>query len=134
MTYRDYARQGGEEYELRIVAQADDHAPPIVRLRHVLKALLRQYGFRCVSVRETTPHLPAACATAGSSPPSGGSTAGGVRPVEAILARRQGRAMGKYRITEHRRAEPPGGPKLNATGQAARAGDVRVRNELAGTP
>jgi hypothetical protein len=81
MTYRDHPHQGGEEYELRIVALADDHAPPIVRLRHVLKALLRQHGFRCTSVRDVTPQPPAVAQAAGSSPPSGGSTAGGVRIV-----------------------------------------------------
>jgi hypothetical protein len=47
---------GGEEFELRIVAQPDD-VPPVNRLRHVLKALLRAHRFRAVSVRDLTPLL-----------------------------------------------------------------------------
>jgi hypothetical protein len=49
--------EGGEEYSLTIRAQRSDVAPAI-RLRAVLKALLRQYDFRAVDVRETTPVLP----------------------------------------------------------------------------
>jgi hypothetical protein len=56
MTCHDHPHQGGESYELVIVATPDDDAPPVVRLRHVLKALLRQYGFRCTGVKETTPY------------------------------------------------------------------------------
>lgn len=44
---------GGERYELQLVALADD-APAIIRLRHVLKALLRHYGFRAEFVRDVT--------------------------------------------------------------------------------
>ena len=51
---------GGEEYEIRVRALADDDAPPIIRLRHVLKALLRHYNFRATSVRDITPALPSA--------------------------------------------------------------------------
>ena len=51
---------GGEEYEIRVRALADDDAPPIIRLRHVLKALLRHYNFRATSVRDITPKLPPA--------------------------------------------------------------------------
>jgi hypothetical protein len=50
---------GGEVYELTIVAQPDT-APPIIRLRRVLKALLRVHRFRCTSCRDVTPKLPAA--------------------------------------------------------------------------
>jgi hypothetical protein len=46
---------GGEEYDLRIVARPGD-APAIIRLRHVLKALLRTYNFRATSVRDITPY------------------------------------------------------------------------------
>ena len=46
---------GREEYELRIVARPGD-APAIIRLRHVLKALLRTYNFRATSVRDITPY------------------------------------------------------------------------------
>jgi hypothetical protein len=49
---------GGEEFEPRIRALPDDDAPPIVRLRRLLKILLRGYGFRCTSVRDVTPALP----------------------------------------------------------------------------
>jgi hypothetical protein len=48
---------GGEEYELRLLAQADDDAPPVCRLRRALRALLRAYGFRVISVRDVTPPL-----------------------------------------------------------------------------
>ncbi len=47
---------GGEEYELRIVALGDDCAPPIIRLRHVLKGLLRAHNFRALSCRDVTPY------------------------------------------------------------------------------
>jgi hypothetical protein len=49
--------KGGEEYTLTIRALKSG-TPPIIRLRHVLKSLLRTYEFRCVSVSETTPALP----------------------------------------------------------------------------
>jgi hypothetical protein len=49
---------GGETFELTIRALPDDDAPPIIRLRHVLKALLRAYRFRAVVVRDVTPQLP----------------------------------------------------------------------------
>jgi hypothetical protein len=55
---------GGEEYELRIVALRGD-APPIIRLRHVLKALLRAYNFRATSCRDVTPPLPTPTASPG---------------------------------------------------------------------
>lgn len=55
---------GGETFELVLVATPDDHAPPIIRLRHVLKALIRTYNFRAVSVRDVTPKLPPAAPTA----------------------------------------------------------------------
>ena len=54
----DRRHQGGEEFELRIRALADDDAPAIIRLRRVLKGLLRTYGFRCISCADTTPQLP----------------------------------------------------------------------------
>ena len=53
-----HKHQGGEEYSLKIVARADDDAPPIVRLRRAIKALGRTFGFRVVDIRETTPKLP----------------------------------------------------------------------------
>jgi hypothetical protein len=63
---------GGEEYELRIVALRGD-APPIVRLRHVRKALLRAYNFRATSCRDVTPPLPTPTASPGKrSPPEAG--------------------------------------------------------------
>lgn len=46
--------QGGETYVIELRALRSK-VPPINRLRHVLKALLRTYEFRAVSVRETTP-------------------------------------------------------------------------------
>jgi hypothetical protein len=49
--------QGGEEFTLVIRALRSD-VPPVVRLRHALKAILRTYEFRAVSVSETTPRLP----------------------------------------------------------------------------
>jgi hypothetical protein len=64
----------GERYELVIVAQADDYAPAVVRLRHVLKALLRTYGFRCTSCRDVTPRSPA-------PPPGVAQEAGGDGPT-----------------------------------------------------
>jgi hypothetical protein len=48
---------GGERYELVIEAQRGQ-VPPIIRLRHVLKALLRAYNFRALSVRDVPPKLP----------------------------------------------------------------------------
>jgi hypothetical protein len=51
-----HRHMGGEEFELRLVACADDHAPPLIRLRHVLKQLLRTYHFRCTEVRDVTPY------------------------------------------------------------------------------
>ena len=46
---------GGEVYRLDLVALADHDAPAIIRLRHVLKALLRHYNFRCKSVEQLQP-------------------------------------------------------------------------------
>jgi hypothetical protein len=40
---------GGESFDLRLVALADDDAPPAIRLKRILKALLRAGRFRCVS-------------------------------------------------------------------------------------
>ena len=54
----DHRHQGGERFAIEIVALADDCAPPIIRLRRVLKSLLRVYGFRCTSARDMTPPLP----------------------------------------------------------------------------
>jgi hypothetical protein len=59
---------GGREFELRLVAQPDDDAPPVIRLRHVLKGLLRAHGFRAVSVRDVTPY-PAGSTTGDSAIP-----------------------------------------------------------------
>ncbi len=42
-------------YILTLTPDSDAHPIPVdVRIRHVLKAALRQYGLRCVDVRETT--------------------------------------------------------------------------------
>lgn len=49
---------GGETYVLTLVALPDDIVPPILRLRRVLKALKRAYGFRADSVRDVTAMLP----------------------------------------------------------------------------
>jgi hypothetical protein len=38
-------------YRLTIKAQPDE-APPVIRLRQVLKRLLRSFAFRCVEVME----------------------------------------------------------------------------------
>jgi hypothetical protein len=68
-----HRHQGGEEFELRLLALADDDAPPIIRLRHVLKGLLRAHGFRATSVRDVTPYpfaLPADEETGGCPDPS----------------------------------------------------------------
>jgi hypothetical protein len=40
-----------EQFTLTLRAIPGKRAPVIIRLRHVLKALLRAYGFRCVSCR-----------------------------------------------------------------------------------
>jgi hypothetical protein len=47
---------GGESYELRLVALADDDCPPVIRLRQVLKEVLRMYRFHDVSVVDVTPY------------------------------------------------------------------------------
>jgi hypothetical protein len=73
-----HCHQGGEEYELTIRALPDDDAPAIVRLRHVLKALLRGYGFRCTGCRDITPALP---------PPGTPGVAQGEPVAEANTAR-----------------------------------------------
>lgn len=49
--------EGGEEYLIHIRAMRSD-VPPIIRLRHVLKQLLRTYEFRAVAIRDVTPALP----------------------------------------------------------------------------
>jgi hypothetical protein len=51
-----YKHQGGERYRLELVALGDDDAPPVVRLRHLLKHALRQLRLRCVCAVETTPY------------------------------------------------------------------------------
>ncbi len=69
----DRRHMGGEQFELRIVAQPSDDAPPIVRLRHALKALLRAYNFRATSVRDVTPGLPPLPAGRGVADGAGGT-------------------------------------------------------------
>jgi hypothetical protein len=49
--------QGGEEYLLRLRALPSD-VPPIIRLRHALKRLLRDYELRCRDIQDVTPQLP----------------------------------------------------------------------------
>jgi hypothetical protein len=73
---------GGESYELVIVAQADDDAPPINRLRMVLKALLRAHGFRCTSCRNVTPALPPVAQGPAVAGVPGGATAGATEGIE----------------------------------------------------
>jgi hypothetical protein len=48
--------QGGESYRVELVALGDDGAPPVIRLRHLLKHALRQLRLKCVSAVETTPY------------------------------------------------------------------------------
>lgn len=43
-------------YQITLTPAAGNHlAPPIVRLRRLLKASLRGYGLRCVSAKEVQP-------------------------------------------------------------------------------
>jgi hypothetical protein len=72
-TMNDHLHQGGEEFDLRIVAGADDFAPPIIRLRHVLKGLLRAHNFRVVSCRDVTAY------PGGQPRPADDEEAGGCR-------------------------------------------------------
>jgi len=53
----DYPHMGGERFEIVLDAQASD-VPPACRLRGLLKAALRTWGLRCLSVRDVTPTLP----------------------------------------------------------------------------
>jgi hypothetical protein len=54
---KTYRHQGGEEFIITLRALGDDDAPPVVRLRHLLKYALRGLRLRCTDARETTPHL-----------------------------------------------------------------------------
>ena len=46
----DHRHMGGEKFAIEIVALADDHAPAIIRLRQVLKALnFVRTAFRAIS-------------------------------------------------------------------------------------
>ncbi len=49
--------KGGETYQIELRAVPSD-VPPNCRLRGLLKAALRTWGLRCLSVREVTPPLP----------------------------------------------------------------------------
>jgi hypothetical protein len=49
-----YKHQGGESYRLELVALGDDDAPPIIRLRTLLKYALRGLRLRCTDAVETT--------------------------------------------------------------------------------
>jgi hypothetical protein len=51
-----YKHQGGESYRLELVALGDDDAPPIIRLRTLLKYALRCLRLRCTDAVETTPY------------------------------------------------------------------------------
>jgi hypothetical protein len=53
---RLYRHPGGEEFLLTLRALGDDDAPPIVRLRTLLKYALRGLRLRCTDARETTPY------------------------------------------------------------------------------
>lgn len=46
---------GGEAVEIVLVAQKSD-VPPMARVKGLLKAALRTWGLRCVSVRDVTPY------------------------------------------------------------------------------
>jgi hypothetical protein len=50
---------GGERVELVLLAQPSD-VPPWTRVKGLLKAALRTWGFRCLSLRDLTPKLPPA--------------------------------------------------------------------------
>jgi hypothetical protein len=52
----DREHQGGEEYLVRLRALPSD-VPPVIRLRHALKRLLRDYELRCRDVQDVTPRL-----------------------------------------------------------------------------
>jgi hypothetical protein len=45
---------GGERFEIVLAAQAGE-VPPAGRLKGLLKAALRAWGLRCLSVRDVTP-------------------------------------------------------------------------------
>jgi hypothetical protein len=66
----DHRHKGGEEFELRLVAQPDD-VPAAARVRQLLKQALRGFRLRCISVRDVTPD-PGATTTA---PPTPGAAA-----------------------------------------------------------
>jgi hypothetical protein len=55
----DHRRQG--DYLLRLRPERSS-VPVVIRLRHVLKALLRTYGFRALSVEEVPADRPPATA------------------------------------------------------------------------
>jgi hypothetical protein len=48
---------GGERFEIVFEAQRSA-VPPRARLKGLLKAALRTWGLRCLSVRDVTPKLP----------------------------------------------------------------------------
>jgi hypothetical protein len=56
----NHHHQGGESFVIEVTALPDDYAPPISRLKRMLKGLLRAHGFRCIACRETTSNLPPA--------------------------------------------------------------------------
>jgi hypothetical protein len=64
---------GGEEYLVRLRAMPSD-VPPIIRLRHALKRLLRDYELRCRDIQDVTPRL-----TPLVLPPSAGHADGAAR-------------------------------------------------------
>ncbi len=65
--------KGGERFELLLQAQKSD-VLPACRLRGLLKAALRTWGLRCLSVRDVTPTCApgeATAAAAGQQPEGG---------------------------------------------------------------
>jgi hypothetical protein len=54
---RVYRHQGGESYRVELVALGDDDAPPVVRLRALLKHALRHLRLKCVKALDVTPYL-----------------------------------------------------------------------------
>ncbi len=70
----------------RLIVQAEHHTvPPIIRIRHVLKRLLRSFGFRCLEIVDithgeldpcTVTDAAASTGDAASQPPSDTPSAG----------------------------------------------------------
>jgi len=66
----DHLHQGGERVEIILECQRSD-VGPWLRVRGLLKAALRRWGLRCLSVRDVTPYP-------GGKPPHEADGAGGL--------------------------------------------------------